>query len=168
VATVHAGRFTADTDEGVVVFLIGMRINRLAKVWAWLPVAAAMPRMLKELYADPSLGMLGAQGYRSGRVFVVVQYWRSFDHLEAYARSNDHVHLPAWRAFNARARRSPDVGIFHETYVVPAGSVESFYGNMPVFGLAAATGHTPVASKGQTAGHRLDSRRDDRPAVEAY
>jgi len=168
VRRVHPGRYSADTDAGVVVFLIGMRINRIAKVWKWLPAASAMPRMLKELFADPSLGLLGAHNYRAGRTFLVVQYWRSFDHLAAYARRTDREHLPAWRAFNKRVRDSGDVGIFHETYVVPAGGVETFYGNMPVFGLAAATGHVPVANRGQSAAHRLDPARDDSPAVQPY
>jgi hypothetical protein len=29
-----------------------------------------------------------------------VQYWRSMDHLVAYARNKEAKHLPAWRAFN--------------------------------------------------------------------
>lgn len=41
-----------------VVFLIGMRINKPWKVHKWLPVAMAMPRMLKQLQSDPKLGLL--------------------------------------------------------------------------------------------------------------
>ena len=44
-----AERMTAQIDGEIVVFLIGMRINRLWKVHKWLPVARAMPRMLAEL-----------------------------------------------------------------------------------------------------------------------
>ena len=42
-------RISAKIDGDFVVFLIGMRINKLWKIWQWLPVALAMPRMLKEL-----------------------------------------------------------------------------------------------------------------------
>ena len=46
-------RLTVARKQGLVVFLIGMRINRLWKIHKWLPVARAMPRMLRELTADP-------------------------------------------------------------------------------------------------------------------
>jgi Domain of unknown function (DUF4188)/Acetyltransferase (GNAT) family len=39
---VFAGRFTAQMDGPFVVFLIGMRVNRLLAVHQWLPVARAM------------------------------------------------------------------------------------------------------------------------------
>src|SRR3954453_14889190 len=92
-------RMTAAEEQDVVVFLIGMRINRLRSIRAWLPVAAAMPRMLRELDGEPELGLLDARSYVSGRVVLVVQYWRSFAHLDAYARAADRQHLPAWQAF---------------------------------------------------------------------
>ena len=74
-------RQTANVEEPVVAFLIGMRVNALLRFWEWLPVAAAMPRMLRELGAHPELGMLGARTFVSGRVILVVQYWRSFEQL---------------------------------------------------------------------------------------
>jgi hypothetical protein len=46
-------RVCAELDGEFVVFLIGMRINRPLRVWRWLPVAAAMPRMLIELGRHP-------------------------------------------------------------------------------------------------------------------
>nr|WP_269204524.1 DUF4188 domain-containing protein [Motilibacter deserti] len=98
-AQVVPGRMTAASDDDLVVFLIGMRINRLRAVRAWLPAVTAMPRMLRELAKDPSLGLLDARSYVSGRVVLVVQYWSSFEHLDAYARASDREHLPAWRAF---------------------------------------------------------------------
>ena len=42
--TVIAQRMTAKVEGDFVVFLIGMRINRLWKIHKWLPVAMAMPR----------------------------------------------------------------------------------------------------------------------------
>ena len=55
--------------------IIGMRVNKWWKVHKWLPVIAAMPRMLKELAAKPEAGLLGVQSMG----FSLVQYWRSFD-----------------------------------------------------------------------------------------
>lgn len=164
-ADIVAQRQTAVADKDVVVFLIGMRINRLAQVRQWFPVFLAMPRMLRELAARPDLGLLHAQSFLSGRTIQVVQYWRSVEDLHAYSRSGERLHLPAWRAFNRRARGNDAVGIFHETYVVPASAQESIAVNMPAQGLLAALGSVPVGRRGQSAAHRLDPSRPDEPVV---
>ena len=162
--TIQPGRHTFDHDGEIVVFLIGMRINKLRKVHKWLPTALAMPRMLRELFRRPDSGLLGARTFVSGRDVMVVQHWRSFDHLERYARSPSDAHLPAWRAFNRRVGTNGDVGIWHETYLVPAGGAEAIYNNMPVHGLAAATASVPVARRGQSAAYRAGRAATDVPA----
>ena len=96
------GRYAAQIKGDFVVFLIGMRINRLLLPHKWLPITFAMSRMLKELAKNPELGMLHAQTFVSGRTVLVVQYWRSFDQLHAYAHSKNLEHLPAWTAFNRK------------------------------------------------------------------
>jgi hypothetical protein len=125
-----SGRLSGD----FVVFLIGMRVNRWWKVHRWVPVAAAMPRMIRELYERPELGLLGAEAW-FGRTTVMVQYWRSMDALLGYAKNRDSEHLPAWREFNKRVGTNGDVGIWHETYRVRAGDYENVYVNMTPFGL---------------------------------
>jgi hypothetical protein len=166
--TVFPGRHAAHIDGEFVVFLIGMRVNRPLKLHKWLPVAAAMRPMVKELEADSSAGFLGAtQGFLAGGP-ALVQYWRSFEHLERYARRADAHHLPAWRKFNQRVRASGDVGIWHETYRVRAGEYEAIYGNMPVVGLAAVAEHRPLGSTTATAALRIGARTDDTPPVEGY
>jgi hypothetical protein len=161
---VQAGRYTFEHDGDVVVFLIGMRVNTLRKVHKWMPVAAEMPRMLRELDRHPDKGLLGYRQYVSGRTVLLVQYWRSFEHLERFARAADDPHLEAWRRFNRRVGTGGDVGIFHETYVVPAGAAEAIYNNMPPHGLAAATSCVPVARRGQAAAYRMGRRDADDPA----
>jgi hypothetical protein len=128
---VISDRMTATRDDGIVVFLIGMRINRWWKVHRWLPVVLAMPRMLRELAARPDAGLLGA----TSAGFFMVQYWESTEKLLAYASDRGGAHFPAWAEFYRRIGKSGDVGIWHETYVVPRGSYESVYVNMPPFGL---------------------------------
>ena len=128
-------RVTARIEGDFVVFLIGFRINKLWKVHKWLPVARAMPRMIQELEQHPKSGFLGAISYFG----LMVQYWRSFDHLEAYARNPNQTHWPSWMAFNEHLGDSRgDVGIWHETYLVRAGEYESVYSGMPKMGLAQA------------------------------
>jgi len=162
-ADVVRGRVTHDHEGDVVVFLIGMRVNRFRAVRCWWPAFTAMPRMLRELQADPDLGLLGAWPALQGpRTVSVVQYWRDADSLLAYATASDHVHRPAWTAFNKAARASNGaVGIWHETYVVRAGSHESIYVDMPRHGLAQAFGSTGATGRRATASGRLG--RQDLP-----
>ena len=164
---VHDGRFTADFEGDFIVFLIGMRINKPWKFWQWLPVARRMRPMQRELLENPDLGCLGIENF-GGRTTVAVQYWRSFDDLDRYAKDPDLAHLQPWRAFNKKVRDSGDVGIWHETYHVAAGAYEAVYGNMPVFGLAAATSHCEVGERGQTAARRIGKTETDAPAVPGY
>lgn len=54
-----------------------------------------MPKMLRELKQTPEAGFLGASNYfGSPRRPMPVQFWRSFEHLETYARSRDAAHGP--------------------------------------------------------------------------
>jgi Domain of unknown function (DUF4188) len=133
-ASVIPGRMTADRVAPFALFLIGMRINKPLRIDKWLPVMSAMPRMVKELEANPQLGFLGYHQWL-GRTTIMLQYWESFDKLEHYAKAKDHEHLPAWREFNRRVGASGDVGIWHETYAIQPGAYECIYSNMPPFGL---------------------------------
>ncbi|MDQ6774266.1 MAG: DUF4188 domain-containing protein [Candidatus Dormibacteraeota bacterium] len=161
----YRGRFTAELEGPFVVFLIGMRVNRLWKFWEWVPVTRSMGPMLRELFTHPDKGMLGAQTIFYWRGIGVLQYWRSFEDLDRFARSADDPHLPAWKAFNRKAGRTGSVGIWHETYLVPAGRHETVYGNMPRFGLAAAGAHVPATGTLATARRRLGG--EDQEAVPA-
>lgn len=156
-STINKGRHSAAAGaDGKVLFLIGMRINQLWRVWKWMPVFVAMPRMLVELQKNRDLGLVGRpRTMVSGRVIMVWQYWESFEKLEAYSRASDRAHLPAWRAFNRRVRDNGTVGIFHETITLSDSTVETVYGNMPTIGLAAVTGVVPASARGQSARGRM-------------
>jgi hypothetical protein len=159
-AEIHAGRWTARSDEPFVVFLIGIRLNRLWKVHKWGPVFVAMPRMIAELQRQPELGFLGADTW-FGRTTLMVQYWRSFEHLEAYAKARDHAHLPAWAAFNRAVGGNGDVGVFHETYRVAPGETENVYVNMPAL-MFASVGKLVQATGGyQGARARMTSSKPE-------
>jgi hypothetical protein len=141
----HDGRHRAAIEGDFVVFLIGMRPNKPWKVAKWLPVFAAMPRMLRYLEKHPEKGLLA---YRNGFP-VIAQYWRSFEDLERFARDQDDPHLEPWRRFNKAIGDSGDVGVWHETYQVRAGEYEAIYVNMPRVGLGAAGELEPVGSAGR-------------------
>jgi hypothetical protein len=152
-------RVCAEIDGDFVLFLIGMRVNRPLKFWKWGPVANAMPKMIIELSRRPELGLLHARTHVGFPDIFLVQYWRSFDHLEAYARSRELEHLPAWQAFNKAVGTDGSVGIWHETYAVQAGGYESVYVNMPAFGLGRAGTLAPAHAGRQSAAGRLAANR---------
>ena len=114
----RGGQYVADPQvDDVVVFVIGMRINRLRRVRSLVArVRRHAARMLR--------GWRAAER-RSGHSLGA----RSLSRARPRRASSDD-----------RRRSTGDVGIFHETYVVPADRVESVYGNMTEFGLAAAFG----------------------------
>jgi len=150
------GRFTAKFDQPLAVFVIGMRINHFRKVGKWLPVARSMGPMIRELATNPQSGFLGVETMlRNLRTIVMLQYWRDFDSLEAYARDRDQQHWPAWTSFNKAVGSDGTVGIFHETYVVQAGAHESVYGNMVPFGLGKLHGVVPATGSRNEARSRM-------------
>jgi hypothetical protein len=166
VAKIHNGRYRSSIDGDFVVFLIGARLNRFRALNRMRRIGKQMQLMQKTLREHPELGCLHTESW-VGRTTLSVQYWRDFDSLERFARSPDLPHLEPWREFNRLVRDSGDIGIWHETYLVPAGSYEAVYGNMPRFGLAVAADHHP-ADKRSTAARRLgDETAADAP-VEAY
>ena len=156
-------RVCAEVDGGFVVFLIGMRVNRPWKFWKWLPVAAAMPRMLIELAKHPELGLLHAHSQFGFPNVTVTQYWKSFEALEAYAKSRDSEHLPAWQAFNKAVGSNGDVGIWHETYVIEAGKYENIYNNMPAYGLGKAGRIVDAVGARRAARQRIAAAAEPEP-----
>lgn len=160
-ANVISERMAARIEGDFVVFLIGMRINKWWKIHQWLPVGFAMQRMLKELEQKPDLGLLAVRQSSA----VIVQYWRSYEHLERYARGRDHEHFPAWVAFNKRIAGSRgDVGIWHETFMVRAGEYEAIYSGTPPAGLGVAGELIPASGALHSARQRL---RGEKPSADA-
>jgi hypothetical protein len=131
-------RVCAEIEGPFVVFMIGAKINKPWKLGVVLPFLATMPRMLKELAAAPELGLLHVEQHFGLGGATLIQYWRSFEQLEAYARAPERAHLPVWRWFNQKLGSNGDIGIWHETYLIQPGGYESVYNNMPAYGLGAA------------------------------
>lgn len=145
-------RVTHHHEGELVVFLIGMRVNRWWRPDLWLPVFGEMGPMLTELSKDPESGFLGFRTAMGLRGPTLIQYWDSVDKLYTYASNPAAAHRPAWSRFNRRARKAPGtVGIWHETFTV--ARAESIYVGMPPVGLAKATSLVPVTK-------RLDRARD--------
>lgn len=151
-------RMTHRYEGELVVFVLGMRINKPWHVRALLRTFNAMPRMLAELSRDPDSGLLGYRVVLGAGGPAVIQYWDSHEKLYAYASTTNASHRPAWAAFNKAARRAKGaVGIWHETFQV--SHAESIYVQMPISGLARATESTPVVSRFDQAKQRYAAGR---------
>src|SRR5690606_41206250 len=88
------------------------------------------------------------------RVIKIVQYWNSIEDLNSYARGEKHMR--AWKDFYQKANKNAAVGIYHETYYVTPNHYESFYSNMPIYGLAGAFGHEKITAHTATAKKRMN------------
>jgi heme-degrading monooxygenase HmoA len=153
--TIYTGRYTTENTEDIVVFIIGMRINKPLAFHKWLPVFNAMPGMIRELYTNKEeLGFLSMESYLGLRTTTMIQYWRSIEDLLAYAKREKH--LTAWKNFNHKVGNNDAVGIYHETYQIKPGNYESIYGNMPLYGLGKALDHIPINAERNSARKRLD------------
>lgn len=165
-AKIFNGRYTAKTDGPFVIFLIGMRVNKWWRFDKWAPVASAMGPMLRTLFTDPEKGFLHAEFFWNLNGPVLLQYWRSFEELEAFARQPSDPHLKAWKSFNQAVGSDGSVGIWHETYTVNPDQFECVYGNMPRFGLAAAVEHVQAVGRRETARMRLGTKSTPELAAE--
>src|SRR6202008_1298405 len=143
-ANLAGRRMMAEIDGDFVVFLIGARFNsfHLLKTVLDLGGRRGMKHMLDYLMARPEKGLLG---YQMG-LPTIIQYWRSFEHLEAFAKDQDDPPLAAWRNYWKRVGSSTRTGIWHETYLVRAGEFEAIYGNMKPFGLGKVGSLGPLSA----------------------
>jgi hypothetical protein len=152
---IYTGRYTTENTEDLVVFIIGMRVNKWFAIHKWLPVFTAMPGMIKELYTNKDeLGFLSMESYFGLRTSAMIQYWRSMDDLHTYAKNEKH--LSAWENFNKKVGNNDAVGIYHESYQIKKGSYESIYGNMPHYGLGNALKPIPITAERNSAKKRLN------------
>ncbi|MGP3534981.1 DUF4188 domain-containing protein [Microbacterium sp. RD1] len=171
-ARVIRGRMTHRYSGELVVFHIGMQINKWWRPDLWIPVFSAMPPMLRELSADRDSGMLSYELLLGAGGPYIVQYWSSIDKLYDYATSPTQRHRPAWTRFNRMARSAPEVvGVWHETFLVERA--ESMYVSTKPMGLPKATELVAVAASHTHARDRfVDGRtpasgRDDEQPGEA-
>ena len=145
-------RMMAEIEGDFVVFLIGARLSKLQVFQSLVDLGGrrGMRHMLDYLVEHPEKGLLA---YEMG-IPTIVQYWRSFEQLEAFAKDKEDPHLEIWRQYWRRVGRSARTGIWHETYLVKAGQYEAVYGNMPAHGLGKAGRLVPM-SEGSSARERL-------------
>lgn len=149
------GRHRADLNGEVIVFPIGMKINRWWAIHRWARPFVNTVRMWWHMQRRRPDGYLGGYLFVYARGVGMMQYWSDFDSLEALARDDQQPHLQAWRHLVAQTRDDLTFGYWHETYVANAQTSETIYGSMRPFGLSEAVGATPIGASTETARERL-------------
>ena len=147
-----------NAGDEIVVFLIGMRINKPWKPAKSWPVFVAIPRMLSHLERHPRRVCSATD-----RPCYRLRSWSSTGGpspiWKRFARDKDDPHLEPWRKFNRTVGGSGDVGIWHETYRVPTANMrrETIYGQHAAsVGSAPLSVSSPVPGPGrETAAARL-------------
>ena len=124
------------------------------------PFLFKMGRAIKASTNQPeavSGGLLHSERmFVSLRHVVILQYWASFDQMEAWSHAEPHAEW--WRGANARMRTKGDFAIYHESYVVPRAGIESIYLNSPKVGLAVFGITSAAEGKMTTSRDRLGRR----------
>jgi hypothetical protein len=157
-------------DQGVVVFLLGARINHPLGILA--PGAAELGKhasaMYRELTSSAAMqkefGLIGASSLtnnvdESKNELITLMYFRDYEGLHKYAHST--LHRQAWDWWNRQVKGGDDakakgtegvnqvrhISIWHETYVVPKGNWETIYAQSEPTGLGAGRVYVDGESK---------------------
>ncbi len=107
----------------LIVIYLGMRVNRIAGLKTVIGIG---PKISRSVAARPE-GLLLHESLLFSLFPLHVgmrQYWRDFESLESWARSDPHR---AW--WNQFLRNTGGTGIWHETYFM-RGGMEALYGDM--------------------------------------
>jgi hypothetical protein len=116
-------RETVDLSEypDLVVIYLGMRVNTLAGIKTVLGFG---PKISGAVKAKPDGLLLHEDMFYSLRHVGMREYWRDFESLEAWSRSEPH--RVWWQTF---LRDTGGTGFWHETYF-KQGGVEAVYVDM--------------------------------------
>ncbi len=120
----RAKRETVDLSAypNLVVIYLGMRVNALMGIKTLLGFG---PKISAAVEAKPDGLLLHENIFYSLRHFGMRQYWRDFESLEAWSRSEPH--RTWWRTF---LRDTGGTGFWHEAYF-HNGGMEAVYVDMP-------------------------------------
>ena len=98
------------------------------------------------LEAATSDGHLLTRVLPEGNGALLIQYWRSYDHLDRWARTLPHMHWWRWLLENV----GPDLSFYHEIYQVKAAEAIYEKGCQPVGPACFATTSEVTAGEGRS------------------
>lgn len=145
-----------ESVEELCLVRLGLVVRGLR---AW-PYAARLARAIERAAAEAigsNAGLLSSERFRFGwGHFGVLQYWSSFDALDAWSHRPPHSEW--WRGALERMRKRGDFGVYHETFLVPKAGLESIYLNCPPVGLARFGVNGEAVGSSTTSRDRLGRR----------
>ncbi|POR36032.1 Uncharacterized protein TPAR_03785, partial [Tolypocladium paradoxum] len=135
-----SGSFGADPGaQGLVVFNLGVQWNHPLGILC--PGGIDTARRFLAMNADlmrrrEELGLVSINDWKGASLdtassLVITYYFRDVESIHRFA--HEELHRAAWDWYNGH--RFPHIGIFHETFIVPARSYESIYANCIPVGL---------------------------------
>jgi hypothetical protein len=137
-------RLAAEMDGEFVVYINGMRLNKLRAIHKYLIAGRKLAAMFDRLEADPDSGFLGYEpAIRGLRSDAAIQYWRSLEDLRTFAQNSDDLHMPAWKWVNESIRKG-EIGFWAELYVIDDENYETFYRDVPPIGLGQIADLVPM------------------------
>lgn len=154
-------RITAALPESIAELCL-VRVGIQARGVRARLFAARLGRAIDRAAAEAAgsgAGLLHADRFRLGPGHLgILQYWRSFDDLEAWSHRPPHAEW--WRAAVERMRTRGDLGLYHETYLVPRDRIEAVFlecapAGLAVFGVPGEAVGTMTTSRGRLGLGRL-------------
>lgn len=156
-------RVVATLPESVAELCLvrmGIQARGLRAVRDAIRLGRAIDRSSRAATAEDA-GLLRSERFVIGwNHFGFLQYWRSFDAMEAWSHRPPHADW--WREAADRGRRRGDFGIYHETYLVPNDRLETIYLDCRPVGLG-TFGTLNNASGPRTTGRDRLGRRPPQP-----
>jgi len=130
-------RVIATVPESVTelcLIRLGIQIRSVRALLPAWRLARAIDRSAAEAIRSAA-GLLHSERFSlSWTHFGVWQYWQSFEELEAWSHRPPHSEW--WRQVLERMRTRGDLGVYHETFLVPRDRLESIYLDCAPVGLA--------------------------------
>lgn len=158
---------TQPAAQPIVVFNIGVQYNHplglfAPGVWEVAQRFIAMSKDIKKRREE--LGLLGtcywrADERRSNNTLAVTFYFKDVESIHKFA--HEPMHREAWNFYDPKKHRH--IGIFHETFCVPAKAYETIYANCHPVGMGRTS--TKIESKGDEASWLNSLVNADIPAL---
>ena len=113
---------------------VGLQVRRLGAFFFARRIGKAIDRSAKEA-KEADVGLLASEQFLINPThFGVLQYWRTFEEMEAWTHRPPHADW--WKDAAERQRTKGDFGIYHETFLVPRDRIEAIYLNCLPTGIA--------------------------------